>query len=175
MSGCFQRAGAACDPRQATARGQPRYQRKSSITSIGVKFRKYLVQRVNSFGRWWRVIHAYHRCSYPTLAYRVGEKRIPKHSASLWLWRREFSDNPVPVRHQNGLSLGRQAHIFAQAAVQGFDSNGSHAEKVATSSYLVKFACWFMTCETGSGHPRLLAGGRGMASPLRNWPRVGSP
>ena len=35
--------------------------------------------------------------------------------------------------------------------------------------------CWFMTCETGSGHPRLLAGGRGMASPLRNWLRVGSP
>ena len=27
--------------------------------------------------------------------------------------------------------------------------------------------CWFMTYETGSGHTRLLDGGRGMASPLQ--------
>ena len=32
-----------------------------------------------------------------------------------------------------------------------------------------------MTCETGSGHPRLLAGGRGHASPASDRPDTGEP
>src|SRR5258708_724653 len=47
----------------------------------------------------------------------------------------------VAISHQDGLAVGREAHVFAELVFQDFYTDCTHISKVVPGSYFVKRSC----------------------------------